>query len=157
MFKIDEGYLCCFNCRRTALLGHRKISYIVRQNLQVLVLHAVILLGVVRVFSTYLPLRQIIRNVKSLSHSWSVQIRSWSISIYAWRGNSQLFLWRRGNFLQRYWRPDVSLQQKQVRLVSVEAERPLGGGQPARGGGVLHDNDAHVTPLGRFDLQSRSA
>ncbi len=36
----------------------------------------------------------------------------------------------------------------------------LGGGgvQPAGWGGVLHDNDdADMTPLGRFDLQLRSA
>ncbi len=33
-------------------------------------------------------------------------------------------------------------------------------GPPVVGGGVLHDNDnddTHITPLGRFDLQSRSA
>ena len=31
-------------------------------------------------------------------------------------------------------------------------------GQPKGGGGVLYDNDdTYMTPLGRFDLQSRSA
>ncbi len=42
---------------------------------------------------------------------------------------------------------------KQVRLVSAKAECPnhpsRGGGQPAGGGGVLHDNDnTCMTPLG---------
>ncbi len=68
---------------------------------------------------------------------------------------------------------------QQVRLVSVKAERPnhpsrsharqggvvvvvvgsqLGGGG-GLGGGFLHDNDidTYMTPLGRFDIQSRSA
>ncbi len=51
-------------------------------------------------------------------------------------------------------------EEKQVRLVSVKAERP---NHPSRsharqGGGVLHDNDnTYMTPLGRFNLESRSA
>ncbi len=49
------------------------------------------------------------------------------------------------NLTRREW-----AKKEQVRLVSVEAERPnhpsrRGGGQPARGG-VLHDNDTYVTP-----------
>ena len=57
----------------------------------------------------------------------------------------------------------MKMTKKKKRLVSVKAERPnhpsRGGSASQGGGGVLHDNDddAHVTPLGGFDLQSRSA
>ena len=60
----------------------------------------------------------------------------------------------------REWQP-LSGREKQVCLVSAKAECPNhpsrgGGGEPVGGGG-LHDNDADMTPSGRFDLQSRSA